>query len=273
MKAFIIILGVLLLLGAAAFFVGWIQILIPAGTYAVIHTKTGGYEEQVVESGEFLWRVERLLPTNMKIYRFTIEPYQVAIPVIQGTLPSGDLYASAMEYTPDFSYKISLRATISLVPSELPRLVAEEELRPDELEQWMRGKGERIGVQVAGIIRSDPMRLNELGYQQTLSEQISRLSEFSGIRIHQITPVELRLPDPELYQLAKDTYFGLAAARQTRDLAAIDEEKSNLKVLREYGELLTEYPVLLEFLYLKELKGEGVEALEMEIPEIFKTAE
>jgi hypothetical protein len=152
-------------------------------------------------------------------------------------------------------------------------LVAEEELLPKDVESWMKAKGERIGAQVASIVQSDPLQLSELGFQETLLEKLSRIREFSGIRIHQITPVEVKMPDLELYQLAKDTYFNLTAARQARDLVAIDQEKSNLKVLREYAELLTEYPVLLRFLYLKELKGEGIEVLEMEIPEIFDSME
>ena len=125
MKALVVVSVVLVLLAVAVFFVGWVQILIPAGTYAVIHTKTGGYEQEVVTSGEFMWRVERLLPTNMKLYRFKPEVMEVDVPVVSGVLPSGELYASFMENSPDFSYEIDLKVFISVIPESLPRLVAE----------------------------------------------------------------------------------------------------------------------------------------------------
>ena len=57
MKKFLILLILLLVIGGVVFFFGWIQILLPPGTYAVINTKTGGYEEKAIPAGDFAWRI------------------------------------------------------------------------------------------------------------------------------------------------------------------------------------------------------------------------
>jgi hypothetical protein len=74
MKAFLITLIILVVLAGAAFYFGWLQILLPAENYAVIFTKTGGYDETVVRPGEFSWRWQRLIPTNMTVYTFDLHP-------------------------------------------------------------------------------------------------------------------------------------------------------------------------------------------------------
>jgi hypothetical protein len=56
MKKFIFLFIILLIAGGCAFFFGWIQILIPAETYAVAFTKTGGFDDEVIEPGKFVWR-------------------------------------------------------------------------------------------------------------------------------------------------------------------------------------------------------------------------
>ena len=117
------------------------------------------------------------------------------------------------------------------------------------------------------------MALSRLSYRRELLDRIAQNAEFAGVDIQRIDPVRVKLPDPDLYDLAKETYIRVSEAREARDLLAIEEEKTNLKVLREYAELMTEYPVLIRFLYLKELGGEGLDILELELPETFGTAE
>ena len=267
MKRLIISLIILVLAGAAIFFLGWIQILIPPGTYAVIHTKTGGYDKDVLPSGEFSWRIERLLPTNMRLYKFTLEPVEIDIPLIEGVLPSGNIYASVMEKAPDFSFEILLSVSFTLIPDALPRLVEYESLTPDNLSQWYREIGYSIGRHISEMIKQDPAQLNQPGYQDNLLSRLSKMTEFSHLEITQIKPINVQIPDMELYSEAKRIYFNISSAREAKDLLAIEEEETNLKMLREYAKLLTEYPVLIQYLYLKELKGEGMEILNMEFPD------
>jgi hypothetical protein len=266
MKKLLIALILLLAVGGVVFYFGWIQILIPAGAYAVVHTKTSGFETDVVPAGEFAWRAERLLPTNMTLYIFQIEPVQVRMPMIQAALPSAEVYSSAMPGNPDFSFKMLLNVTFFAKPEALPGLVSEEGLKPENMEAWYQKKGETLGNRLIQEIRNSPEKLLETDYFQDLTEKLSRDAEFSSLEIKSIDPLEITLPDLELYNEAKRHYFEMSSIRREKDILAIQEEKTNLNALREYGVLLNEYPILLKFLYLLNLKGEGLEILQMELP-------
>jgi hypothetical protein len=82
-----------------------------------------------------------------------------------------------------------------------------------------------------------------------------------------------RVPDLELYREAKAQYMELmevqteTRAREiTRTAGREVTETSKIEILREYGQLFTEFPILLQYLAmegnLEELTGEEIEALE-----------
>ncbi len=273
MKKLLVLLVLLVVIGGVAFFFGWIQILLPPGSYAVIYTKTGGYEEQPVPAGLFAWRVERLLPTNMTLYIFHVEPKEIETPEIMGTLPSGETYSAVMTGNPDFSYKIRASLLVALQPDKLPALVENEGLRPETLDAWYESKLSTAAQRLAEDLSQNSDSAFDAGYFDGLAERLSRDPVFAGIEIIRITPKELSLPDADLYQEAKRQYFSLAKAREAKDVILIEQEKSNLKVLKEYAELLTEYPILLKYLYLQNLKGNSLDILNLELPSLDKGSE
>lgn len=273
MKRFLILLIVLLVIGGVVFFFGWIQILLPPGTYAVIHTKTRGYEEKAIPAGVFAWRIERLLPTNMTLYVFRVEPTEVEIPVVQGTLPSGKIYSSLLTGNPDFSFKLRASLLVALNPEALPTLVEHEGLKPETLEAWYESKISSVMQRLVDDLQDNTDSVYESGYFKGLADSLSRDPEFSSIEIKRITPKELSFPDPDLYYEAKRRYFSLSKAREAKDVLFIQQEKSNLKVLKEYAELLTEYPILLKYLYLQNLKGKNLDILELDLPSLTEESE
>ena len=97
------LISIIVLLGVAGtmFVAGWIQILLPAATYAVLFSKTGGYDARVIAPGTFAWRWERVIPRNVTLYYFAVQPVTVAIP-IRGQLPSADTVASVLPGNVDF---------------------------------------------------------------------------------------------------------------------------------------------------------------------------
>jgi hypothetical protein len=273
MKKLLILLILLLIIGGVVFFFGWIQILIPPGCYAVIHTKTGGYEEKVIPAGVFAWRIERLLPTNMTIYLFRVEPREVETTEIQGTLPSGDVYSAFLDGNPDFSFRLKASVLVSLNTEVLPSLVAEEGLKPETLDEWYEIKVASVLQRLASDIRENAGRISEVGYFEHLKDRLALDPEFASLKIERIVPMELILPDQDLYNEAKRQYLSLAKARETKDIVSIQQEKSNLKVLKEYAELLTQYPVLLKYLYLQNLKGKNLDILNLDLPSFSEEAE
>lgn len=253
MKKIIFILIILIILSGVAFYFGWVQIHIPANSCAVIHTKTSGYDKTVTMSGEFSWRIEKLLPTNMTMYIFNTDPVIINLPEIKGSLPSGDLYSTVIPGNPEFNYNLDLNITYSLNIETLPTLVSEDGLKPDNIEEWYGKKSEIISQYVINYIQDDPSMFYDSGYIEGLHNSIQALPGLANIIIDNIYFNNIRLPDLDLYNAAKDIYFNLLEARENKDIDAINEEKNNLLILEEYGELLTKYPILIKYLYLNQL--------------------
>ena len=262
MKAFLIILVILVVLAGTAFYFGWVQILLPPENYAVVFTKIGGYDDQVIRPGEFSWRWERLIPTNMTLYTFDLHPRTLEVS-FEGSLPSGQLYSSILPENPDFSLSGNVTIQFGIVPESLPALVAEEKLLPEALDDFYEAKAEQISNRLMDKLKS-----------ATLNQQMERelAREFPDLKILSLRTETVRVPDLELYELARQSYKELVeirdrsreeavarmAVEQVRTENARDQERETLEALREYGKLLNEYPILLKAMYVQKLSGDKV---------------
>ena len=262
MKAFLIILVILVVLAGTAFYFGWVQILLPPENYAVVFTKIGGYDDQVIRPGEFSWRWERLIPTNMTLYTFDLHPRTLEVS-FEGSLPSGQLYSSILPENPDFSLSGNVTIQFGIVPESLPALVAEEKLLPEALDDFYEAKAEQISNRLMDKLKS-----------ATLNQQMERelAREFPDLKILSLRTETVRVPDLELYELARRSYKELVeirdrsreeavarmAVEQVRAENARDQERETLEALREYGKLLNEYPILLKAMYVQKLSGDKV---------------
>jgi hypothetical protein len=283
MKAFLIILVILVLLAGTVFYFGWVQIHLPSEHYGVVFTKTGGYDQEVVRPGEFSWRWERLVPTNMKLYVFDLHPQSRKIS-FQGSLPSAELYSSTLPENPDFSYRGDIDVTFTIAPESLPALVAEQKLLPEQLEEFYSSKAESLSNTVLETLKEletdpeDSQALNRL-VEQAIAADVPE------IQISNLNVQVRHIPDRELYELARTSYQELV---QTRDRARAEavarlaeeqvraenaraQERENLEALREYGELLNEYPVLLKAMAVQKLSGDQVITIpEFDLESIFE---
>jgi hypothetical protein len=268
MKAFLIVLVILVILAGVAFYFGWVQIQLPAEHYAVVFTKTGGYDEQVIAPGEFSWRWERLIPTNMTLYVFDLRPERREIS-FQGTLPSAELYSSVLPENPDFSYRGTAEVVFRVAPESLPSLVAREKLLPEDLQGFLEGKSKSIADRVLEALReSERVEIPALSraVEQELSASVPDLEvSILDLRVQQ-------LPDMELYELARSSYRELVEVRdrsraeavqrlaeeQVRAENLLAQERADLETLREYGLLLEEHPILLKAMAVQKLSGEQV---------------
>ncbi len=268
MKAFLIILVVLVILAGVAFFFGWVQIHLPAEHYAVVFTKTSGYDQEVIRPGEFSWRWERLIPTNMTLFIFDLHP-RTRVISFKGSLPSAELYSSVLPENPDFSYRGEIDVTFTIAPESLSALVAEEKLLPDQLEDFYNAKAQALSVSVLETLQEidiDPRDAQELNRRV----QRDLAADVPDIKLSNLNVRVTHIPDSGLYQLARSSYRDLVQTRdRSRDEAvarlageqvraenARAEEKAELEALREYGELLNEYPILLKAMAVQRLSGE-----------------
>lgn len=259
MKKLIVSLFVILVLGAVVFFFGWIQFQIPATGYGVIFSKTHGWEERVVKPGDFVWRWQRLLPTNVTLYTFELEPQSTRVDV-SGELPSASVYSSVLEEGSRFSYAVQLEIVYRVEPDALPALAEELALRPETLSdlytELLGRMRQRAGDVVLRLMESSPEEMSGAHAFSMIVDAVSSdlRASFDALEIQAVSPSRIVLPDVLLYARAKELYL---TVMETRAAALRDAAKStalvqaeterDLALLERYGEILDRYPVLLEY--------------------------
>jgi hypothetical protein len=255
---------IILILGGAAFFFGWAQFRVPPGSYGVMRSKTHGVDPVVLREGEFRWFWYAVIPTNVEIAVFT--PHQVERPVsITGSLRSGGIYASFAGIEADFSYEYSGSVSFMVNPGKMPFLMTQRGIANQEdlaaLEQRTAGE----------IASFSALRLEE--YAGESEERLEPIVEKLKGDILQAYPYienlycSIRLtrsPDFALYRSVRKIYEDYLAEQQRTLAASISssaqkhiDARLRFDELAKYGELLTQYPILLQYLALE--KGEGRE--------------
>jgi hypothetical protein len=263
MKKLVILILILVVLGATAFYFGWIQIRLPENTYAVIFTKTGGWDEAVVNPGKFVWRWERLIPTNLKMHTFALKPYTANV-TASGSLPSGDIYAGILDPAPDFGFTVALSVSFGIEPESLPHLVSTTVLSEDTFDAWHNEVKTAIAAKATAFIRDRSTEVNAASSLTSMGDSIitdlikDLESSFSDVDFKGIVVQNIEMPDIELYQTAKQLFLEFSRSRKEsfeNVLSQITWTESradqHFSVLERYGDLITRFPALLDLLTLK----------------------
>ncbi len=243
-------------LAAAAFFIGWVELALPAGTYGVAFTKSDGWDTKAIAAGGVTWRWERMIPTNMTLYVFDLTPQEVQRRAA-ARLPSAELYASEVGIdAAEFSYDIGITVRLRLRSDDLPRLAAEADLRPETLPAWYEQATAAAGDAAAAALLSrdaaalmiDPQALNEW----TRRWLAGRSPEL------EIVAIELKrhsIPDADLYARAKAALEERIDTQQRarlaviEDLAVVGEQaRQHAEMLGRLGKTLAEFPELADLL-------------------------
>jgi hypothetical protein len=262
MKKFLIFLLFLLILGGAGFFFGWAQFNVPLGTYGVMRSKTYGTEAELVRDGEIRWVWYKLIPTNVEILVFSPRLVNHSVKS-SGSLPSGKLYASLAGLEADFSWEIKGDFSFSIKPEALPSLVLRENIaNQQDLEALEDDYAARIETLVLRRLSSygeDADKMDTLLFAAFLPE-ITREIEavYPDLEKVNCRVQVIRFPDLELYRSVRGLYDEyLARQRRVLEDGVIRNAESNmgtrlrLDELEKYGEILTRYPILLQFLALE----------------------
>ena len=254
----------LIILGGAGFFLGWAQLTVPPGSYGVMRSKTHGLDPRVIRDGEFRWLWYKLLPTNVKISTYTLGPVRRSIRS-SGSLSSGQTYAALAGLEADFSWEISGELAFSIRPDHLPELAARDTVNSDaDLRKAEERLAERIEAFVLQRLRSyadseDEKKMETLSLAGSLPELDREiLGAFPEIENLTCTIRSIRNPDYALYQLVKDLYREYISRQNavlSPSIVSESEKRMNMNFrldeLAKYGELLSKYPVLLQFLALE----------------------
>jgi hypothetical protein len=261
---------VLMILAGAAFFFGWAQFPAPPGSYGVLRSKTHGLDPAVIREGEFRWVWYKLIPFNAVTLVFS--PNLVKVPVSAGgTLPLASTYASKAGINADFSYAIEAELSFSVKPGSLPSLALTRGIKDQtgledyektlarEIDFFARERLEAYAAQDQfeggtygeGAPNGEDLRSAAVRLEGEITRAFPDVENLS-YSIH-----SARMPDFALYAMARSLY-GDYLDRQRELLGAEISGQAERSVnalfrfdeLEKYGELLTKYPVLLQYLAL-----------------------
>ncbi|MBO4385996.1 MAG: hypothetical protein J5817_03165 [Treponema sp.] len=256
MKKFFANVIVILIACAAIFFIGWVQFLVKPGYCGVLTSKTSGIHKEALVSGKFAWRWEKLLPTNAQVHLFSLSPYK-SRQSEEGVLPSGELYASKLDGNAVFSYKFDMDISLELSPENIHALFSANKIASqDDLNSWFNSKAKLVSAAVADRVikqKTGESPLKKVVFSDaelsSLSAELS--SELEGGKISSVDISSAKIPDFELYNMAKNSYSAYQkeldaklkelASAQAKTLA---EENRSMQQLEKFANLLKEYPQL-----------------------------
>ena len=246
---------VLSLLSGAVFLVGWLPLRVRPGSYAVLVSKTGGVSDLVIEPGVFRWSPSVFLPTNARFVHY-IPVMAERFIEITGELPSADVYGAFMAGEPDFSYAISASLSAAPKPEALPELFKRWGVDDDDkLSTWLDGEMDLAANELKSLLvasDNDTETPSEASLVRAMSEG-HPLLDIRGIRI-----VSVSRPDPRLYEEARRLYssymdsFRAAVEPVMAEASSMAaEQQIRMDTLKRYGELLEQYPMLVDYLAIE----------------------
>lgn len=262
MKKTIISLVFIIAVVITCFFLGWAQFKLPIGSVGVLRSGTHGTDGKVILPGEIRWVWYKLIPKNAVVCAFYINEIQVPIE-ISGMLPSGTVYSALVGLKTDFSYNFYGTLSYMLKAESLPALADKENLlNQEDLDSYLSRFNETLQTQVRRLIMEyteNEKVLKEAQETGTIRGLESELrNAFPDIEVRSCTFKAVRFPDLILYDEVRRLYRDYLAAqrREVRDemVTIAAENIKNLRRLDElaaYGDLLTRYPVLVQYLALE----------------------
>lgn len=250
----------LLIVAGIVFFIGWVQFYIPIGKYGVLVSKTSGVYDKPLTNGALVWRWERLLPTNTKLYTFSATP-KTFYNTISGELPSSSIYGKMLAGNPQFNYSITVESTISINPKDLPSLVKINGITDEiGLENYLNQQAQILSSSVIQYVLNYSTEKAENIIELSINTQqildgINVLSKFPNIVISTVSLQNIVIPDLSLYNLAKKSYEDYQT-ESTKAMTTMTTEESvqaaadYLQIQRfgNLGKVLTDYPILIDFL-------------------------
>lgn len=256
-KRFFFNVLLLIIFAAVVFFIGWITFLVKPGTVGVMESKTSGLYEQPVLPGQFVWRWERLLPTNVTMHVFNVSAFETTS-VVSGKLPSAALYRAQLDPSPDFSYRVELKISLAPDAEKLVSLVKTHLVADDsELNLWLHKRADEFAAGCADYLMKQystdsvvPKTLSSAQIAQIVSELGP---DFKGVTVSDVAVVSAVLPDLSLYEKGKASYTAyqeriaaLLLEKASDQAATLAEEDRTMAQLERFGQLLSKYPQLEE---------------------------
>ncbi|MGL1894034.1 MAG: hypothetical protein OCD02_20515 [Spirochaetaceae bacterium] len=231
------------------FWLGWEQLQLEESTYGVVFTKTTGWNDNIIESGKFNWSIEKVIPKNYTIHKFQIK-YRSINFNINNKLPSGDLYADFNKISKEnFNYNYSVVGSINFNTSELTSQLNSGIFTENTFIEWENNTILEIKEALKVYMR------NNLFNEELSSSAIKYISSIYPYYTFTNIYINLERPDIDLYESCRDRYLkhlNQKALAEENYLAEIlkqkNEESLKLELLKQYGEVFTQYPIMIEYI-------------------------
>jgi hypothetical protein len=227
-----------------------------------MRSKTHGIDLRIIREGEFRWIWYKLIPTNVEIEVFSLNKVNRTI-TGSGVLPSGSVYASQAGVPVDFSWEISGNFSFDINGEALPALVVSENIRSDEdLRTYENSLADRIEAHILDFLSSlskDGDKMEALMVSGSLPELVESVNRaFPEAEGFVCLIRNTRYPDYALYRSLRSLYEDYLTQQEASFRTILSGEaesrtlnRQRLDELSKYGELLTRYPVLLQYLALE----------------------
>ncbi|MCL2481623.1 MAG: hypothetical protein FWF38_07925, partial [Spirochaetaceae bacterium] len=224
-----------------------------------------GYDKNVLETGNFYFRWQKLIPKNSKTYIIN-NVFRKRDITVSGILPSGNIYSQVMQGNPDFSYSVSTTVTYSISKDLIVEKGSIELFDLNQttgidnffietdksIQSLLKNYIETSFLaNIEGTQNNANIDLNILS-QEKLKEKL--IPKMSGIIISDLAVINSSFPDINLYRVAAKQYMEVLADKKKILLeaelktASRDAELAKkFETLQKYGELLNKYPILLDY--------------------------
>lgn len=202
---------ILVLCGAAVFFIGWTSIRVSPDCVGIIKSKTGGVKKEPVRAGKFSWNWEFLLPTNTKLEIFQLKPYLVSKNV-SGTLPSGELYSTLLKSSPDFSYSFDFDFSVNISAESIESLYESLVFSDQEgLERYIGhscdSAAKMLSSEIMRRLEKDSSFQPETLTQEDLMKIVDLNEKFRGIQFSSVTMAKCSYPDFLMYKNVRSAFL------------------------------------------------------------------
>ncbi|MDX9800315.1 MAG: hypothetical protein RBT69_03135 [Spirochaetia bacterium] len=254
---------------SAVLYFGWVRV--PENNSALFFSSITGYEKTIIHTGKFHWRWQKLIPKNSKIYLVNTAGRKAEFS-IKGKLPSADTYTEAMPGSPDFSWSGSFTAFYKLndnfIHDFIVNITSGEEtdavIDPEKTKAIHEITDTQIEIAVKNNIENGVNKIisstdeitaqvKEIFSKEFLSSGI--MGEMENIELLEFEVINYTFPDIRLYRIAAKQYEEISSIKSQQIIdsklkSAVFETdlEKRLEILEKYGELLTRYPILLEYL-------------------------
>ena len=204
MKKFLACVLILAVFTGAVFYIGWTQFRVKPDTIGIVVSKTSGVNEKPVLNGEFAWHWQFLLPSNATLKTFQIKPVRVQ-KTINGTLPSGEAYASIYGAQGLFDYSFTFDILLTVSPEAVVELMQLNKVTDDtDLTAYLEGAASTLAQKAANYIltraEGNPSFRTESLKREEILRGIQIYKDFPEIDVSVFAITSSKLPDYNMYK-------------------------------------------------------------------------